>query len=188
MNSLVLRSLNPIFLLLLFIVTLAIHSALFNFSLLRFLQPNITVAMVIWFALRRNFLEGGVLTLIIAEICEIHSATPQGFFLIQLMLVYLILRLADKYLVIPQTHGWAVLAAIVATGIQLLNLLSFYWMEIGSSPLLALVVRAPIAVGTTSLASYWIFKGLHKLDWVTFKSAQARAAADEELLIDSEGF
>lgn len=188
MNSLVLRTLNPIFVLLAFVLLLAAESAVFGYSWLRYFQPQIAIAWIIWFSIKRGFTEGGILTLLIAEICEIHSASPQGYYFVSYMAVYLSLRLSDRFLVLPQGQGGWVLTAIVATLQHIFHLFIFQSLEISSSSLLALAVRLPLHTVTTSLFCYWIYKLLYRLDWITFKNPQAQAAADEELLIEGEVF
>ena len=72
MTRLILRALNAPLLLLLVTLGVAALSSLFTEYPLIYLQPNLVLIAVIWCALRRPFIEGGILTLIIAENAEIH--------------------------------------------------------------------------------------------------------------------
>ena len=65
MTRLLLRSLNSPALVLLALLGIAIQTSLFSFWPLSYVQPDIVLLLVIWCALRRQFFEGGVITLIV---------------------------------------------------------------------------------------------------------------------------
>src|SRR4051812_24788389 len=96
-----LRAFNGPALILLVMLGVALQTSLFNSYPLMYLQPDLVIIAVIWCALRRDFFEGGVLTLIFARIAELHSSAPAGVFLITYMSVYLLGRLTNKLFVTP---------------------------------------------------------------------------------------
>ncbi|HTL12503.1 MAG TPA: hypothetical protein VL588_08455, partial [Bdellovibrionota bacterium] len=73
MNKIILRHLNPAFLLILAVVGAAFQTSLFSFYPLLYLQPDLLLLLVVWCALRRKFFEGGILTLVLGDIAEVHS-------------------------------------------------------------------------------------------------------------------
>src|ERR1700744_1495671 len=106
MNRLLLRFLNSPALVILTAIAIAIQTSLFATWPIRFFEPDVVLLVVMWCSLRREFVEGGVLTRIIAEIAELHSAAPQGILLVSYMAVYLIFRGAAKIFVLPTDDGW----------------------------------------------------------------------------------
>src|ERR1700752_4792207 len=101
MNRLILRAFNLPILVLLTAIAIAVQTSLFTPWMMRFFQPDILLLVVVWCALHRGFGEGGLITLIIGGRAELHSAIPQGIFLISYMTLYLALRAADKMFVLP---------------------------------------------------------------------------------------
>lgn len=182
MTRLVLRSLNAPALLLLTLIGIALQTSLFATRPLSYLEPELALLVVIWCALRRGFTEGGLLTLIIAEVAESHSAAPQGFFLILFMMAYLAVRGASKLLVIPNLGSYAFLTLVVASG----------W-KIGSEILLGLLGGSTSAWWQTlietlrfapvqALAGLWVFRWLERFDRLTFRTGiQGQLRLDDEL-------
>src|SRR5262245_36686835 len=101
MTRILLRYLNFPALVLLVILGVAIQTSLFASYPFLYLQPDFVLLAVMWCALHRGFSEGGALTLIFAEIAEAHSAAPQGIFLASYMAIYLLVRFAARFVVIP---------------------------------------------------------------------------------------
>src|SRR4051812_44363716 len=98
MIRILLIALNAPAIVLLVSFAIALQTSLFASYPLYFIQPDAILLVVIWCALRRNFTEGGILTLILANIGEIHSSAPQGLMMICYMMIYLIVRGSSKVL------------------------------------------------------------------------------------------
>lgn len=184
MTRLLLRILNTPALILLTLIGIAIQSSLFSFWIFHYIQPDVALLVIVWVALRRDFTEGGMITLIIGNICEIHSASPQGYFMIIYMMIYLAVRGASHVLVIPHLSSY-VLVGLIATffskiiGIAILGLL-------GTSTLLWQHILLFVVPGTliNGLVGHWVFQGLEKFDWVTFKNIRAEQALEDELQLE----
>src|SRR4051812_35076628 len=106
MTRLLLRAFNGPALILLALIGISIQTSFFSFWILPYIRPDVVLLMVIWCALRRDFAEGGILTLIISNISEIHSAAPSGLFMISYMIVYLAVRLSARLFVIPDLSSF----------------------------------------------------------------------------------
>ena len=132
MIRLILRALNGPFLILFVAMGIAIQSSLFASWPLLYFQPDVVLLVVVWCALRRNFTEGGVITLIVAEMSEIHSATPQGLYLISFMTVFLLVRSASRFLVIPSLFSYAMLTLGSSVAWKLTGLLVLICWERGA--------------------------------------------------------
>lgn len=179
MTRILLRSLNAPGLILIALFGIVLQTALFRSWPLNYLQPDIVLIVVIWCALKRDFTEGGILTLILAEICEIHSAAPQGLFLICYMLIYLLIRLADWLLVIPNLFTIVMLTLFASAFWKLSSLGVLHFLGISANQwrhTLALLFPGAVVEG---LVSIWMYRWLDKFDLLTYKSALADNALEE---------
>lgn len=184
MTKIFLRFLNAPALVILLTLGIAVQTSLFGFWPLQYLQPDIVLIAVVWFGLKRKFIEGGILTLIISAIAESHSAAPQGLFLITYMSIYLLVRMADRTFVIPN------LSAIV-----MLTLFSSVLWKLGCLGVLSalgassnqwrhtLMFLFPGAVIEGSV-SIWAFRWLDKFDVITFKNLKGDDSVENEFLME----
>ena len=119
MLSLVLRTLNAPGLILMTTIGIAIQTSLFAWWPLNYLQPDVVLLVVIWCAFRRRFVEGGILTLIVADLAEIHSGSSAGLLLIAYMAVYLGVRASSRLLVIPDLSSYVLVTLFASVGWRL---------------------------------------------------------------------
>lgn len=186
MTRLLLRALNAPALIILAAIGVALQTSLFASYPFLYLQPDVVLIAVIWCALRRNFAEGGIITLILANITEIHSASPSGVFMIGYMSVYLLVRLASRLFVIPNlvsliivTLGSSIFWKLETLGVlHLMGVSTNQWRH-------TLVLLFPGAVMTGATA-IWIYRWLEQFDWATYKNARAQLLEDE-LQLEGEG-
>jgi hypothetical protein len=187
MTRLLLRALNAPALLLLVAIGVAIQTSLFASYPFLYLQPDAVLLGVIWCALRRGFIEGGILTLVMANVAEVHSASPQGVFLIAYMAVYLCVRVSARVFVMPGlvslvlvTLASSVFWKLACLGIlHLLGVAGSQWRHT-----LALLFPGAVMEGAVAI---WVYKWLEKFDWATYKSARARQILEDELQLEGEG-
>lgn len=188
MTRLILSALNAPAFILLVAVAVAVQSSLFNSYPLLYLQPDFVLLAVIWCALRRDFAEGGILTIIFANIVEIHSGCVQGLYMIIYMSIYLLVKGAVKVFVIPNlsaltmlTMGVSIYSKLACLGvIYLLNIPSDQWTHV-----LTFSLPGAVMAGITGI---WIYGWLEKFDFVTYKNARARQALEDEMQLDTETF
>lgn len=187
MIRLVLRAINSPALILLFTIGVAIQTSLFATYPLMYLQPDVILLAVVWFSLRRGFTEGGVLTLILSNIAEVHSSAPQGLFMIAYMAIYLLVRLLSKLLVISHSSSVILLTLGASVVWKLTTLGVLHLMGLGANQwrhTLVLLLPGAVMVGVTAI---WMYRFLEWFDWVTYKNAKARQMLEDELLLDGEG-
>lgn len=171
MNRIILRALNSPILILILTIAVAVQTSLFSSWPLRFFQPDVILLAVIWFGLHREFLEGGVMTLILGEIAEIHSSAPQGIFLMGYMAVYLALRSADKLFVLPTESnmfkitlaGAAIWHLVTISVMGMMTGQRHLWQEMATHIFPSSVMAAVFGL--------WIYRWLEKFDALTFKHA-----------------
>ncbi len=188
MIRIILRSLNAPILVLMVAIGVAIQSSLFTSWPLLYFQPDFVLLAVVWCALRRGFLEGGIITLLVGEIAELHSATPQGLFLISYMAVFLMVRSASRFLVIPSLFSYAMITLISSIAWKLTGLLVLYLLGTSGNQWKHTITFLFIGSAVEGIFSLWIYRWVERFDWVTFKNARAEHAVDEDLQLDSEGF
>ncbi len=125
-----LKAINPIALVLLSTLAIALQTSLFEPTPLNYLQPDCVLWVVIWCALHRSFTEGGVLVLILGNISEIHSSAPQGSLMLVYMALFLSVRFASRLIVLPNRTSMILMtmAAFVLT--RAFNLLLLWGLSV----------------------------------------------------------
>lgn len=185
MTRLFLRWLNPIAIFFMALFGIALQSSLFSFWVLPYFQPDVVLLLVLWCALQRGFLEGGILTLILADATEIHSSAPQGIFLITYMLVYLAVRLCDRLFVIPDVKAYATVSLLATVLAKIIPLLTLHLLGVPPAQWKqALVFIAPVAI-VNGLLGRWLFQRLDRFDWITYKSPRSEQMLEDEMAIES---
>lgn len=188
MTRLLLRWINAPALILLALVGVAVQTSLFSFWPMQYVQPDIVLLIVIWCGLRRDFTEGGIITLIISDIAETHSAAPSGVFLITYMALYLSVRGVARLFVIPDLSSVVLVTLImsVASKISVVALLKLLGAS-GGQWQHAIFYLFPEAL-INGMLGRWLYQWLERFDWVTFKTAQAERALADELQLESPEF
>jgi rod shape-determining protein MreD len=186
MTRLLLRAFNGPALILLALIGIAIQTSFFSFWILPYIQPDIVLLMVIWCALRRDFIEGGILTLIIGNVSEIHSAAPGGLFMISYMLVYLLVRFASRLFVIPDLSSFLLVTLLATVLEKITNLIVLMMLGTPESQIRhSLIYLFPVAI-VNAVIGRWIYRWLEKFDWVTYKNVQADRTLEDELQLESQ--
>ena len=187
MTRIFLRAANPIFLCLIVLFGIGIQTSLFREPPLHYFQPDIVLIAVIWCALRRDFAVGGIITLVLGELAEIHSAAPSGIMLMLYLLVYFSVRLVMRLIVLPDLTALVLLTlgASVAWHIGNLVILMMLGVEVSFAHTLTYLFPGAVSDGLLAL---WAFKLLDRFDWLTFKSRRAQQILEDELQLEAEGF
>lgn len=164
MNASVLRWLNPLVLIASAVLGLAIQTTVFTSYPLLYLQPDLVLIFTIWMALRRDWVEGGLLVLIFSHLQEVHSGGLRGIFLVLNMSVFLALRGSSKLLVMRSLVQLvtATLFVSILWRFALLALLAMlglgdqHWRHT-----LTLVLPSAVMEGAVSV---WVYRLLERLD------------------------
>lgn len=185
MNRIVWRALNAPALILLICVGIGVQTSLFQYYPFMYLQPDVVLLAVIWVALRRDFTEGGILTLIAGNIAEIHSASPQGVLLCSYMLIYLLVRAMNRYVLLPRLTS-LVGVTLLFSILWKLSGLGILWLIQGADNhwrhTLSLLFPGAVMEGAVAV---WIYRLFEKFDYVTFKDPR-REQLEDELHLDEE--
>lgn len=187
MKRLVLRALNPILFILMAVIAVSLQTSLFYSYPFLYLQPDVILLAVIWCALKRAFTEGGILTLVFANLAEIHSSVTHGIFLMTYMLVYFAVRGLFKIFALDHTERlwvWTLGISIfwklsVLFLLSLLSLASHQWRH-------TLVLLFPGAA-MEGVAAIWIYRWLEQFDVLTFKSKMSEEPSLDDLDFSEKG-
>lgn len=187
MNRILLSWLNAPLFVLLALIGVGLQTSLFSTYPLMYLQPDLVLLAVVWCGLKRGFIEGGILTLILSNIAEVHSSAPQGLLLMSYMGIYLLIRLTAKLFVIPNFNAMIMLTLAASVIWKLENLLALHFLALaGQQWRHTLVFLMPGAV-IEGVVALWVFRALDRFDWITFKNPRAHQAVQDELSLEGEG-
>lgn len=187
MTRLILRMLNVPALLLIVALGAAIQSSFFASHPLIYVQPDIVLLAVIWCGLKREFLEGGILTLLFANIAEIHSAAPRGLFLTSYMAIFLGIHAISRMVVIPNMVSLIKITIFTTAAWKLITLLILAFLDKAQNQWRHTLIMLLPGSAIEGALGIWVFRWLDRLDTVTFKSAHARQALEDELQLEREG-
>jgi hypothetical protein len=186
-TRLFLRFWNAPGLILIVIAAVAVQTALFSSYPLMYLQPDIVLLIEIWCALRREFLEGGVITIIAANIAEVHSGSPRGLFMCCYMAVYLSLRFSSRYFLVEKLTTLINLTLFSSIMWKLFGLLILSTLGLSDNQWRhTLVLLLPGAAIEGSMGVF-VYRWLERYDWLTYKDPRRRKSLDDELSLDEEG-
>jgi rod shape-determining protein MreD len=187
MTPVFLRFLNAPLLILIAILGVALQTTIFSSYPLLYLQPDLILLLVVWLGLKREFLEGGVLTLVLAEIAEAHSGAPRGLFLLSYMALYLAVRWASQMFLIQGLIAMVGLTLIASIFWKLFGLCILHVLERSSNQWRhTLALLLPGAVIEAALG-IWVYRWLEYWDRITTKDPRSRKALQEDLQLDEEG-
>jgi cell shape-determining protein MreD len=188
MTRILLQFLNAPLLLLIAGLLVGAQTSLFAPAQLYVFQPDVLLLFLIWVGLKRDFTEGGILTLILGEIAEVHSSGTRGLLLIQSMTVFLIVRACARLLALPRQSSWILLTLGLAIFSKFLLVFLVQVLGLGPAPWRhTFILLFPSSV-TTSLLALVGFRWLDRFDFLTFKSEKARQSVEDELQIEGEGY
>ena len=187
MKRLLLNFLNAPLLFLLAVVLTGLQTSLFAAWPFNLVQPDFLLILVVWCALRRGFIEGGILTLLLAHLAELHSGAPRGLYYASDLVVFVGIQALHRWLMIPNFSSYATLTLGASMVWKLVNLGILYLLGTAENQWKhTLLFLMPGAVIEGTLA-FFVFPWLEKFDWVTFKNPRAEKAIEEELELDLEG-
>ena len=187
MTKTLLKLLNLPGLLLLALLGIGIQTSLFQFWPFQYFQPDFLLIIVIWVALRRSFWEGGWITLLIADFAELHSAVPQGTFLISYMGIYLAVRSFSRMAVLPNLYSLVSLTLFASMLWKLGNLGILQSLGVSNSSWKHTVLLLFPGAVIEGLTAIWTYRLLDRYDTLTHRAPKREqnitAGLEEELLL-----
>jgi hypothetical protein len=142
---------------------------------------------VLWCALKREFIEGGILVLIFAYIAELHSSVPRGVFMTTYMSLFLLTRISAIYFNLPGIEKPFVVVLVSCFLFFSLDAILLHFLGVSIAYFEKTLLPFFLGSVLTSLISYRIFQWLDRLDWVTFKHPKARQLLENDLYLSGEG-
>lgn len=168
------------------LLALTLQSTLFNHPSIAFFQPDLILFFIIWISIKRKFIEGGVLALMLGYLVEINSAAPRGFFLCVYMMAYLTGRiLSQQFQIINKTT--LTLAGLGFSVILRVSILFFLYLlnRAENAFMHTLQLLAPTIL-SHSILIFGVFKVLQKFDNITLKNPDAERRHERNFHLDEE--
>lgn len=165
---------------------LTIQSTLFNHPSIAFFQPDFLIFFTLWVAIRREFIEGGILTLLFGYLVELHSAAPQGFFLCVYMSMYLLARFLYQQFQISNNKVLALVGIGFSVFMRLITLFILFLLNRSNN-----VVHHTLQLLAPTIMSHGIlifitFKVLNRFDNWTLKNPDAERHHERNFHLDEE--
>ena len=181
-----LKALNIPGLIVIALLALALQGTLFTNSTIAFFQPDIIILIVLWMAMKREFTEGGILTLILGYLVELKSAAPRGLFLTKSMFLFLIARFLYKQFQVLNTRTLMLIGISAALFSQLNILFILYLLNKSDNQWFhTLQLLAPTAI-VHGIIIIPVFKLLAKFDFWTLKSPEAEHRYERDFYLDED--
>ena len=180
---------NPLFFVLYYLGCIFVQSALFIKSPWSYFQSDLLVIFVLWFALRRNFTEGGVLSLVIGYLTESHSSVPKGTFALAAILLFLSIRTFNYYFVISQWSALLTLTLTFSFVFKCIHFLILIFIHLSSRHWEYALYYLPLPIVMNGFIGFYLYKTFDRLDRFTTKelNEDSRQLMDDELLVSDGG-
>ena len=181
-----LKALNIPGIIVIALIAMALQGTLFNNSSLAFFQPDIILFLVLWLAMKRDFEEGGILTLVLGYLVELKSAAPRGIFLTNYMFIFLIARFLYKNFQVLNRRS-LILVGIGASLFSRLDILFILYLlnKADNEWFHTLQLLAPTMIVHAALIPF-VFKFLYRFDFWTLKNPEAEHRYERDFYLDEE--
>lgn len=165
---------------------LTIQSTLFNHPSIAFFQPDLLIFFTIWASIRRNFIEGGILTLLFGYLVELHSAAPQGFFLCTYMALYLLARFLYQQFQISSQKVLLLVGIGFSVAMRLLILFILYLLNRSENVWHHTLQLLAPTILSHGILIFVVFKILQRFDNWTLKNPDAERHHERNFHLDEE--
>ena len=168
-----LKALNIPGIIVIALIAMALQGTLFNNSSLAFFQPDIILFLVLWLAMKRDFEEGGILTLVLG-------------YLVELKFIFLIARFLYKNFQVLNRRS-LILVGIGASLFSRLDILFILYLlnKADNEWFHTLQLLAPTMIVHAALIPF-VFKFLYRFDFWTLKNPEAEHRYERDFYLDEE--
>jgi cell shape-determining protein MreD len=186
MKARLLKALNFPGLIVIALLFQTLQSTLFTNRFFSFFQPDAVLFLVLWVAMKRDFIEGGFLALLFGYSVELNSGAPRGLFLTNYIFIFLLAKLLYKNFHILNKWALALVGASAAVFSRLDILFILYLLNKAENQWFhTLQLLAPTALVHGVLIIY-VFRFLHKYDMWTLKNPEAEHRFERDFYLDEE--
>ncbi len=168
------------------LIFLTIQSTLFTNKALAFFQPDAVLFLVLWVAMKREFAEGGVLTLIFGYCVELQSAAPSGLFLCNYMLIFLTTHFLYKNFHILNRRTMIMVGMTSGVFSRLNILFILYLMNKADNQWFHTLQLIPPTALVHGIIVIPIFQFLNRFDNWTMKNPEAEHRYERDFYLDEE--
>jgi hypothetical protein len=165
---------------------LGFQSHFFETMPLSYFQPECVIFFAVWFALKRELLEGGILILFAAYITELHSAAPKGILMAAALTVFLALRLVNNTVQLTSRAQLVVGFAFSAILYRVMVLVGLSFLNAFHNDVWTTVrLLGPTTLTHAALALPFL-KLFQKIDQGTLKDPRSAVRMESDFYIDEE--
>ena len=186
MRARFLKMLNIPGLILIALIALALQATLFSNATVAFFQPDIILFLVLWVAMKREFGEGGTLTLVFGYLVELKSAAPRGLFLTNYMFLFLVARFLYKKFQVVNRRTLMAIGMFAALFSQLDILFILYLLNKADNQWFHTLQLLPPTAIVHALLIPFVFKFLYRFDFITLKNPDAEHRYERDFYLDEE--
>jgi rod shape-determining protein MreD len=165
---------------------LTIQSTLFNHPSIAFFQPDFLIFFTLWVAIRRSFIEGGILTILFGYLVELHSAAPQGFFICTYMAIYFVARFLYQQFQISNKKVLALVGIGFAVFMRILILFILYLLNRSENVWHHTLQLIAPTILSHVLLIFLTFRILQRFDNWTLKNPDAERHHERNFHLDEE--
>jgi cell shape-determining protein MreD len=186
MKARVLKALNIPGMIVMALLLLTLQSTLFNHPTIKFFQPDAVLFLVLWLGIKRTFVEGGIMTLILGYCVEILSGAPAGLFLTSYMFIYLCTRFLNQTFQILNRRT-IMLLGIGASLVERITVLFILFVinKADNQWFHTIQLLAPTAIIHAILAVP-MFRMFYRFDDWTLKNPESEHRFENEYHLDEE--
>jgi len=168
------------------LLMLTLQSTLFTNQTIAFFQPDMMIFLVLWVAIKRDFTEGGILTLLFGYCVELQSGAPKGLFLADYMLIFLTARFLNRNFQILNRRS-LILVGIGAALFSRFNVLFILYLlnKAENQWFHTVQLLAPTAIVHGILIPF-VFRFLHRFDIWSLKNPDAEHRYERDFYLDEE--
>lgn len=165
---------------------LGLQSHFFETIPFNYFQPECVIFFAVWFALKRELLEGGILTLFAAYITELQSTAPKGILMAAALSVFLVLRFVNNAVQLTTKSQLVVGVALSAVLYRLAILVGLSYLNAFDNDIWTTIrLLGPTTLTHTALALPFLTL-FQRVDQTTLKDPRAAVRMESDYYIDEE--
>ena len=186
MKARILKFLNIPGILIIATLLMTIQSTFFTSYPLSFFQPDGVFLILIWISMKREFTEGGIMTLMLGYCMELHSASPRGMYLTNAMIIFLLTHFMYRNFQVKNRKTLVLIGGSLSV-LSRLNILFILFLlnKAENEWQYTLRLLMPTAIIHGALIPF-VFQFLHKFDIWTLKNPNAEHQHEQDFYLDEE--
>ncbi len=186
MRAWILRKLNIPGILFFSACGLMIQSTMFGVGILRYLQPDFVLLIVLWLSLKRSLNEGAIFVLILGYLAELSTSAPRGLLMSVYFSIFLAARLVHQQLQVIRPKTLALVSGVCGVMSKIGILFILYLLnKAENQALMTLKLVIPHGI-VQALLGPFAFQFLLRFDQWTLKAPGSYQQYHQDHQLDEE--